>query len=973
MAISVVGDTAGPSAGTTSAEALLAPVTGNWLVAIVAWAAATDPTVPVFSVGDSARNMWSLAYSTTTTASAANASAKIYVQVWVCPNVTLAGWTSFPVYVSFINVWNSDTGSPAIEILEVSGMGNGFLTVDSVTLNTGTGTSFSLTVPTPAANCLMIASAAVNNNTIPGSTSWTLTTGTATSTPNVGVRSVWIESATTQTATFTLAGSQSWVGVAVAIRQTGTVVTQPNPNAPALDFQLGLGYTLQTPLTAVTWTSLPNRLYSESQTWVSTLRGIQYELGLVQSQPTTLTLRNDDGTFTPRSPATTSATANGTTTTILVNSSATITVSDFFQLKTAGGALKEYTVFQVAALSTSGGTTTVTFKRADGTGSGALVATATGDQFVGAPIDVYNPYRVVATWSGKQYVLAAGWIERWPQTWSDPHWGFINAIGIDALATLTAADQAPLKGEILARNPQSYWPLNDQTGATTAQNASFSGTATLTQTTSSHGAGTNGQGSFGTSTQNVATGFGAGSMSPPTMTLAGDPGTAWSGSGQTSAELAAGNGFALVGDDVNFPAISAGVTIVGNYFQTYSQVQTLDAMTPAGAQTLFVIRQTASTNTVFKLALISGGTGPDPQITWWDQATGTPTSVRLTTVYNYGTTGWWFGLTLTQSQWTFHSQSSTAPNFQAWEINTSGACNIKPTFGHICIGGEADAVTNGFCLPGSYSHFAIFPRLLSNSEMLAMTQASNIGDFQSPVGSNDNINRKLWYVGWKGARALQWTNIYAGSDRQASTIAEKIANLSDQEGGRLFCDANGQLQTRTRYRFSLQTTRATLGDRPDLGEVPFLGDSNDLALDYDPTYVYNQVAVANTQLYGGWNPLTTTTYTVQNASSIGKYGLRTLGKTTSLKNGSDAAGLASYLLTQYQTPQLRVQAITIDAIKYSAALAFCLSVEVGDLLTVNRRPIGAPMLSFNVIVLQVQHDVGKDYWNTKLTLGAAPR
>lgn len=969
MAISVVNDWALTATAATSVEAIITPTAGNWLVCLINAQTVSDPTTPLFCVGDSARNMWSLVYSRTTQANAANAGAGLYSQVWVCPNVAYTGWTSLLVYVSSINVSAFDTLSPVAEIIEVAGMGNGFLTVDSVVTNTGTGTSFSLTVPAPAADCLMVATAGMNTNAIPATTSWHATTGGTNTNPNVGARSTWIEATTTQTATFTSTASQSWVGTAVALRQTGTVVAQPNANVPALDFQLGLGYTIQTPLTAVTWTSLPDRLYTESSTHTSTVRGIQYELGLVQSQPTTLTLRNDDGALTPRAPGSATATGNGTTTTMLVSaaSGASITVGDFFQLHTSGGALKELTVFQVTGLSTAGGTTTVTFSRADGTGSGALAGTATGDVYAGTPIDVYNPYRIVATWNGRQYPVAAGWIERWPQTWNDPHWGYIDAVAIDSIATLTAADQTVLRGEILARNPQSYWPCSDQSGASTAQNASYSGTATLNQTTSSHGGGASGRAGFGANTQNVTTGF----TSDPTVgSIVGDPGTGWSSSGLTSAEIGAGDGFALVANDASFPAISGGITIVCTLFVDAASWAVIQGVTSPTTLTMFVLRQTAGANTVFKVSMLTGATnGGDLSITWWNQSSGVSTEVDFTAFGAPVVNFFVIALTLTQTTYALYASSSGSGVTQVG----TGTINVKPTFGHICIGGETDATTNGFCLPGLYSHAAIFPRVLSTGELNSIANAMTIGNYQNPVGSNDDISHKLWYVGWKGARALQYTNIYAGSDVPASTTAEKITNLSDQEGGRLFSDAGGQLQTRTRFRATYQTTKATLGDRPDLGEIPFVGDPSDLVIDYDPTYLYNQVSVVNSGASRSWQPSTATTYSVRNASSISKYGLRTLGKSVALANGSDASALASYLLTQYQTPKFRAQSVLIDLAGYPAALAFALGVEVGDLLTMNRRPIGAPAISLNVIVLQVQHDIGQDLWQTKLTLGVAPQ
>lgn len=969
MAITVPNQ-ATASFADTSSEQIITPTAGNWLVAVVTLKM-TDNSGPQISVGDWARNLWTLAYSGKVSASANNTAAQILTQVWVAPAVSYGGWPNLGVYTYALYASIFDVASGNVNVFEVAGMANGFLSVDSVTVATASGaTSLSITLPAPAggADCLMVGCAGTDNasGTVSvSSAGWTSLTQVTITSPNAQLTSAWRESTASQTVSWSSTVSTNWAAVAVAIKQTGTAPPQPNANWPALEFQLGFGQNLSTPVSAVQWTTLPNRLMP-----FSTQRGLQYELGFVQSSPTDLTLRNDDGAFSPRAAGSGTAVANGTTTTLIVSNTDgnTINVSDFFQLK-SGGALKETSVFQVVS-KVSATNTTITFARADGTPGGALVATATNDTYSACPIDIYLPYRILASWSGVRYPVTVGWIERWPQTWTDQHWGVVQAVAIDVIATLTAADTSVMRGEILRRNPQSYWPMNDKAGATVAQNQSRVGTTTLTSTQSSKGSGTSGTANFGASTQQLAT-----SGNPPNnkTSLIGDTGSSWFDQGETTAECNAGDGFALVGNagnDTTFPSIANGVTIMGiTFFVNTSALSTnlLGFVSVATYDpTIFAIRNSAGTHTELKLSLDHGASAfPNWKVIVWDKGTNATTATTSTYQMGGGDFELW-GLTFNQTSWSAYGYTSGSVG-----VTASGSCNLNPGFGRINIGGEADSAANGFCLPGMYMHVAIFPRILTNGEFGDFYKAMTSGVFFS-AGVNDAINRCLAFAKWNGARVLNSTSVLVGTNVVQSTVAEKIATLADYEGGVVFSDAAGQLQYRARGRAANQTSKATIGDRPDLGEIAFIGESGNFEVDFDPTYLYNIVSVSNTGTQTTWqiNP-SSTTFTSQNLASISKYGARTLGKTVALQSDSDASNLVNALLAKYSTPKQRVSSVLIDVVK-SAQWAFALSVEVGDVVTFNRRPIGAPQISITCVVLNVTHTVdAPDKW--ELTLVLAPR
>lgn len=939
------------SGNVSDTQILATPTTGNWHIAFVYWTT-VDPAANTAMMADWSRNMWTLLYSTTVQAFVKHPTKMIYCTIWACPNVLFTGQPKLGTFGAVQQFTSSDTVSMTVSLFEIQGMTNGFLTVDSVVINTANATtSFSVTLPTPAggADCLMVT-AMVNDNgaaitQVAGG--WTIITSAYGSSPNYGSTGGWRESTTTQTNSWSTVAASNWVGIGASIRVTGVGPTQPNPNWPTVDFQLGLGYNLSTPTPAITWTSIPNRL-----TEFSTERGIQYELGSVQSSPTDLKLRNDDGALSPRTAGAGTATSNGSTSTFICSStdSATMSVTDYFQLKTSAGALKEFTVFQVTGITTVAGTSTVTFVRADG-GGNALASTVTGDKYVGTAIDIYVPFRIIATWQGKQYPVCVGWIERWPQVWDNPHWGNSTAIGIDPIATLAAADYTLLQGSILQRLPHSYWPLGDSAGATVAQNVSGIGTHVLTQTSSSGGVAA-GVATFGATTRSSGT-------SAMFNGIFGDPGSGWSITGLTTADMLT-KGFALVGNDTSFPGIANGITVYGVVFCPDNNIGA-GTVSP----TVVILSNTVGAGFHGRTIKYSINNSNFPVITVWDQTSGASTGTTTSGV-QLGAPGYWqsWALTFTRTSVSAYAQGV---------LSGTATANLVPNFDRIDIGGEADSIGNGHCTNWSYAHIAVFPRVLTAGEISDLDSATQHGYIANTTVQDQVIERKLNMIAWKGPRACTYSSTSPGVELTASTIAENIVNVADFNAEKLWSDAAGQIQYRARSVVATQTVRATLGDRPDLGELPYVGDAGSLQIDYDPTYIYNRISVTNSGIFApyAW-AVSNTTISTNNNTSIARYGQRTLGKSVSFNSDTYTTNVMNYYLAQYAFPRKRISSITLDPASNNSVFTFCLGVEVGDLINFNKRPIGAPIISISCIVLSVKHGVSPNKWGTTLILAPAP-
>lgn len=959
MALSVPQQWTG-AAGHADAGVATIPTPGNWLIACIG-VHVVDGSAPSISVGDPSRNIWHLLHSETVTAHASHDAAQLQLQVWACPAAAFDGWDQLTVQVAAQAISAFDAGSVLIHVAEIAGMVNGYLTVDSVTIATATAAgSLSIPVPAPAggANCLVVAAAAIDDTTKTinaPSGSYTDLTHIAIGPPDVEMAPAWRAATGATTPSWALAsGTANWVGVAVAIRETGVGPVQPNPNWPALRLELGLGYDADTPLTAVRWTDQTDRLVDRNgNATVYAPRGIPYTLGKAQSEPIDLALRNDDGALTPREPGSATANAGGTTSIIKVPDAQAdnIQVSDFFHLRDSGGELKELAVFQVTALVSTAGTTWVAFERADGTGF-ALAATASGDQYEGIAVDLLIPFRVTMAWDGKTYPVTAGSLGDLPQTWETSAWGRVNAGGIDVLGTLTTAVPTALAGEYLRRNPTRYWPLSDPSGSTGAVDVTGNGDA-LVMTPSKYGVGADARAEFGVSTQSVDVG------TTNLASMIGDPGTGWSQTGLTAAEVPK-QGYALVGRGDDFPPITDGVTIVG-WLLRQNTADGDAVLNSTVDPTVCIIRNTdpgaGFTGTVIKLSVDE--VASFASVTTWNATTHTSTEVVATD--NPLLVSVWRSWALTFNRTEWHC-------YVGGEEVLSGSANLAAAFSLISIGGEADAYGHGRFTPALNTHIGMFDRMLTAQEIVAIDDCGSLGRMSLDTKSR-MVTRKLNTVGWKGPRIVSASDVGPSPEStEGDTIAEYTASQAADDDGLQFADAAGQLQWRGHVVGYYQHVRATLGEDTANGEIPYLPG---VKYDYDPTYLYNDVRVENSAIDGWSNPIDSI-HTATDLASKAKYGPRSMSMSTRLRFAEDPWSLAQALLSRYNRPRLRVGGVVIDPASNPDAWEFCLSVEVGDLVTVNRRPMGAPMISQTCRVLRVVPDLGPGRATFALELEAAP-
>ena len=79
-----------------------------------------------------------------------------------------------------------------------------------------------------------------------------------------------------------------------------------------------------------------------------------------------------------------------------------------------------------------------------------------------------TPIRVTAFWNGRNYPVAWGLTERWPQSWPDfPQWGWSNLVATDIAGAAGVTVPSALRGQILLDRPYASFSLSEQYTAST--------------------------------------------------------------------------------------------------------------------------------------------------------------------------------------------------------------------------------------------------------------------------------------------------------------------------------------------------------------------------------------------------------------------------------------------------------------------------------------------------------------------------
>jgi hypothetical protein len=253
----------------------------------------------------------------------------------------------------------------------------------------------------------------------------------------------------------------------------------------------------------------------------------------------------------------------------------------------------------------------------------------------------------------------------------------------------------------------------------------------------------------------------------------------------------------------------------------------------------------------------------------------------------------------------------------------------------------------------------------------------------SSTNQGSAISKNLFQVGWTGYSGAKTGSRFADVMQNYSgfnytpiaadlgvnhsgvmnlanrTLQDVVQITSDTEQGYWYVDGAGFVT------FKDQTHRKYT--TPNLSPVKFADNATDtqydgtsIVVNYDLTFVYNQVTVT----------CNGSMFYAEDATSINRYFPRTLNIATENAYPSEVSTLATSLLNKYKSPAARLETITFTPVRNPSTWGALLGLEVGDFVQVTRTPLGATAITFKGWVEQIEHefDAQSADWLTHITV-----
>jgi len=210
------------------------------------------------------------------------------------------------------------------------------------------------------------------------------------------------------------------------------------------------------------------------------------------------------------------------------------------------------------------------------------------------------------------------------------------------------------------------------------------------------------------------------------------------------------------------------------------------------------------------------------------------------------------------------------------------------------------------------------------------------------------------------ARSIDTGTVTLGADVQAvdANVLNYLQTVETTESGRLFIDKSGKLVFDDANAVRpVGSTAINLAD--DGTGIKYTG----MQVVYGSELLYNQTVIGSVIGAAG-------TAVANGTASQAQYGIQTYTRTDLLMaNSADVDYLASHLVTQYQNPEFRFEAVTIDLGQISTAQANqILGIEIGQLCSVKFTPNNiAPAIQKYAEVISIAHSA--DVNRHQVTLG----
>ena len=671
------------------------------------------------------------------------------------------------------------------------------------------------------------------------------------------------------------------------------------------------------------------------------------------------------------------------------NGTAGLSVELVISWYNAAGTLISSVAGTPVALSGTAATLSVT-GTAPANAAGALIYIANTTNPVGATtVNSWNcqveQNTSISTWvqPGTWYDMFTGFVERWPQRWTDGGtYGLTDLTSVDAFGYLSQRRiLSPAYMEILALGPTWFYPLDEASGA--VQGYDLRGTRSPA-TIVSVGLAIAGLGfqtvTFGSSLPTVTGGQSASGVAGPCVTAgtntvsfnqlvdvtagganpAGPQATSWTRiiafKVPTQASMASQGQIPLLGITANFGASNeADILLQANYDAAGKYGNGAGNGPVVG----FV-----NAGVVLGYLSIGGNTA--------------------TTNYNLSDGGWHVAIFGISGGTPFGWIDAQAMTYQVSHAGTQPSASSFLGGQDILTGRWSPSISGGNVTPGpldaSYSCYAEVPYALTSAQVAEVYSAfTHAGSGSGVASSGTRAADVLRWAQWAGQSAIDTfatgetqtygpsVDLNATANQPGTDGVSALQTVTDSEDGEQFVNKSGAVTFFARQRrMNKATPKVTFGENTAGGEIPY----TDCSFGLDPARLANDSAITQT--------MTGTATRVLNQTSVNTYGdvqlQRNVNDTTQLGINDMATRLANH----FATPVQRLETLTVEPGTFTIAgspstnaWAACLSLELGDLVTINRRPPNAPLLSFSGFVEQIRWKID-DAGNATFDLQVSP-
>ena len=308
---------------------------------------------------------------------------------------------------------------------------------------------------------------------------------------------------------------------------------------------------------------------------------------------------------------------------------------------------------------------------------------------------------------------------------------------------------------------------------------------------------------------------------------------------------------------------------------------------------------------------------------------------------------------------TFYNTSTTKASKYRAELtlaNSFGAPISWQTAG----GGGAYDYPNYF--EGVVDELAFWNNTTLTSSQIIVLKLIGQGFYGYAQTTDSRISTVLTMSGWMsdGSNLSLGLGTVQGIRTQHKTVLAAAQECEAAEQGKLFIDRDGKLRFIGRKALAETTTyntsQYTFGD--STGELGYTS----LTFEYNDRLIFNRVMVSRSN---------GATVTVDDATSQGQYFIRT-SSLSSLIIGYDvqAKNIADARLANYRQPSMRVENLAFTPRQSPSTLyPVAIGVEIGTRITVKRRPQGVgSVLSKEVLVEGISHSITPGGWETSFSL-----